>query len=62
MLQLINIYPEVGDVIQFNERYHEIDNVVQEQFLGGIDSKSHSIIVNTHYARISKLSLVERQV
>jgi len=61
MLQLVNIYPEVGDIIWFNERYHEIDNVVQEQFLGGVSNKSHSIIVNTHYSRLSKISLVERQ-
>ena len=61
MLKLVNIYPEVGDIIRFNERYHEIDNVVQEQFLGGIEDKSHSIIVNTHYSRLSKLSFVERQ-
>lgn len=60
MLKLVNLYPENGDIILFNERYHEIDNVVQEQFLGGIDDKSHSIIVNTHYARLSKLSIVER--
>jgi hypothetical protein len=61
-LQLVNLYPEVGDIIEFNKRYHEIDNVVQEQFLGGQPEKSHSIIVNTHYARLSKLSLVKRQV
>ena len=36
MLKIVNLYPEVGDVIRFNERYHEIDNVVQEQMLGGI--------------------------
>lgn len=61
-LKLINIYPEVGDIISFNERYHEIDNTVQEQFLGGIADKSLSIIVNTHYSRLSKLSLVNRQI
>ena len=61
-LKLVNLYPEVGDIVEFNKRYHEIDNVVQEQFLGGISDKSLSIIVNTHYARLSKLSLVERQV
>jgi hypothetical protein len=59
---LINIYPENGDIISFNQRYHEIDNVVQEQFLGGQPEKSFSIICNTHYSRLSKLSLVERQV
>ena len=61
-LQLVNLYPEVGDIIEFNNRYHEIDNVVQEQFLGGVPDKSFSIICNTHYSRLSKLSLVERQI
>lgn len=60
MLKLVNLFPEVGDIIEFNVRYHEIDNVVQEQFLGGISDKSHSIIVNTHYSRLSKLNLVVR--
>lgn len=61
MLKLINIYPEIGDIIKFNERFHEIDNCVQEQLLGGVGEKSWSIIVNTHYARLSKLNFVERQ-
>jgi hypothetical protein len=53
-------FPQIGDMILFNNRYHEIDNVVQEQFLGGQDTKSHSFICNTHYTRLSKLNLVER--
>jgi hypothetical protein len=61
MLKVINLFPEIGDIIMFNERYHEIDNVVQEQFLGGISDKSHSIICNTHYSKLSKLNLVNRQ-
>lgn len=61
MLQLVNFFPETGDIVEFNERYHEIDNVVQEQFLGSIPEKSFSIIVNSHYARLSKLNVVERQ-
>lgn len=61
MLRAINFFPQVGDLVLFNERYHEIDNVVQEQFLGGIDDKSFSIIVNTHYSRLSAVDLVVRQ-
>jgi hypothetical protein len=61
MLKLVNLYPEVGDIIRFNEQYFECDNTVQMQFLGGIEDKSHSVIVNTHYSRLSKLSFVERQ-
>ena len=56
-----NFYPEVGDFILFNERYHEVNNVVQEQFLGGQSNKSHSIICNTHYSRLSQINLVNRQ-
>ena len=62
MLKQFNLFPEVGDLILFNERYHECDNVVQEQFLGGIDDKSHSIVVHTNYTRLSKISLVQRQL
>lgn len=61
MLKSVNLYPETGDIIVFNERYHEIDNIEQEQFLGGIDDKSLSIICDTHYSRLSKLSIFERQ-
>jgi hypothetical protein len=61
MLQQINFFPQVGDLILFNERYHEIDNVVQEQFLAGQPDKSLSIICNTHYSRLSKINLVDRQ-
>lgn len=60
-LQLVNFFPQVGDIVEFNARYHEIDNVVQEQFLGGIPEKSFSIIVNTHYSRLSKLNIANRQ-
>ena len=56
-----DFYPEVGDLILFNDRYHEVDNVVQEQFLGGQSNKSHSIICNTHYSKLSKINLVNRQ-
>lgn len=61
MLKIINLFPEIGDIILFNEKYHEIDNVIVEQLLGGISDKSHSIICNTHYSRLSKINLVNRQ-
>lgn len=60
MLQLVNFYPEIGDIILWNDRYYEIDNVVQEQLLGGQSEKSHSIICNGHYTKISSLNVLER--
>jgi len=62
MCKQVNFFPQIGDIILFNNRYHEIDNVVQEQFLGGQDTKSHSFICNTHYSRLSKLNILERQL
>ena len=61
MLKEVNLFPENGDVVVFNERYHEIDNVIQEQFLGGEPEKSFSILCDTHYSRMSKLSIFPRQ-
>jgi hypothetical protein len=60
-LQKIDFFPQTGDLVLFNERYHEMDDIAQEQFLGGQDDKSFSIIVNTHYTRLSKVDLVNRQ-
>jgi len=56
----LNFYPEIGDMVFWNDRYYEIDNVVQEQLLGGISEKSHSIICNSHYTRITSLNIMER--
>jgi hypothetical protein len=60
MLQQLEFYPEIGDVVFFNDRYYEIDNVVQEQLLGGQPDKSHSIICNTHYTKYTSLNIMER--
>ena len=60
-LQDKSFFPQTGDIVHFNDRFHEIDDVVQEQFLGGIPDKSFSIIVNCHYTSLSKIDLVERQ-
>lgn len=60
MLQQLNFYPEIGDVVFFNDRYYEVDNVVQEQLLGGQSEKSHSIICNTHYTKYTSLNILER--
>jgi len=60
MLKQLEFYPEIGDVVFFNDRYYEIDNVVQEQLLGGQPDKSHSIICNTHYTKYTSLNIMER--
>jgi hypothetical protein len=61
-LKTINLYPEISDVIQYNNQYYTVGNVTQTQFLGNIPDKSLSIIVYANYSRLSGLSLVKRQI
>jgi len=60
MLQQLEFYPEIGDVVFFNDRYYEINNVISEQLLGGQSDKNHSIICNTHYTKYTSLNILER--
>ena len=56
-----NYFPEIGDLFLYNERFYEVDNVIQEQLLAGHPSKSWSFICNTHYTRLSKINTIKRQ-
>ena len=60
MLRQLNFYPQEGDMVFWNDRYFEIDNVVQNQLLGGQPDKSHSIICNSHYTKITSLNVIQR--
>lgn len=67
----IELVPEKGDIIVWNESFFEVDNVVEDQLTVGKDpnygiskgtntyGQSLSIICNTHLTRISKLNIVE---
>lgn len=61
VLENVNLFPETGDIIMFNNRYHEIFNVEQEQFLGGIADKSWSLVCHTFYSRLSNLNIFQPQ-
>ncbi len=61
-LELIGLYPQTGDIIQFNTGYYEIDNANEEQLLNGQPKFMHSIICETHLTRRSSLNIDQRQV
>jgi hypothetical protein len=60
-LHELNFFPEVGDLIAYNERFYEVNDISQEQMLGQQPDKSWSINCKTHYTRLSKLNVVPRQ-
>lgn len=55
-------YPEIGDVIFHNDAYFEIDNVTEDQLIGGRPDEKFSIICSTIMSRRSTLQTEERTV
>jgi hypothetical protein len=66
----LNLFPEIGDIIIFNNNFFEVDALVENQLLLGKDpdyaistgatdfGHSHSIILSTHMSRVEKLNLI----
>jgi len=62
----INVVPEIGDIIEHNLQYYEIDNVFDNQFFAGKNPDTAytgegfgmniSIIVNGHLTRKSRIT------
>ena len=56
------IYPEVGDIVLWENAFFEISNIVENQFLGGQPEKNYSLLSNAHMTRKSKLNILPRQI
>ena len=69
-LIIINLVPEVGDLILFRNNFYEVDSRVENQLIMGRDKdyaistetidvgESFSVLVNTHISRVEKLNLI----
>ena len=53
------VYPEIGDVIFFDQSYYEIDNTTEVQFVGGLPSNNFSVVCSTFMVRKSDLNIEE---
>ena len=60
MLDEKNTYPEIGDIIYFDQSYYEIDNTSEVQFVGGLPSNNFSVVCSTFMVRKSALNIEER--
>jgi hypothetical protein len=59
-LEETGFYPEIGDIIYHNDAYFEIDNIREDQLIGGQTGEKFSIIVNTFMTRRSTIQTEER--
>ena len=69
-LKVLNLVPEVGDVLLFKNNFYEVDTRVENQLILGKDpdyaistgatdfGSSHSIILTGHLSTIEKLNLI----
>jgi hypothetical protein len=62
LLQDVNVYPEVGDIIKYNENYYEIDNVNEVQLIAGRPEYNQAIICETHLTRRTSLNIEETHI
>ncbi len=60
MLEEKNTYPEIGDIIYFDQSYYEINNTTEVQFVGGLPSNNFSVVCSTFMVRKSSLNIEER--
>ena len=62
LCEIKDIYPQIGDIVSWENAYFEIENVVENQFLGGQPEKNYSLLCNAHLSRNSKINLRERNI
>lgn len=62
LLQDVEVYPEVGDIIGYDANYYEIDNVNEVQLIAGRPQFDHSVICSAHLTRRSSLNIEETHV
>jgi hypothetical protein len=53
-------YPEIGDVIFFDNSYYEIDNTSEVQYVGGFPENNFSIVCSTFMVSKATLNIEER--
>lgn len=70
---IANIFPEIGDIVLYNEAYYEVENVNENQLIVGKDNSysysdglenfgsDYSVILRTHYTRGDKLGITQQR-
>ena len=56
----LNFYPEVGDVVDWNDHFWEINSVTEPQLIAGHQGYRHSIVASANRSRLSNLQIEER--
>jgi hypothetical protein len=55
----VNLKPDIGDILKWNDGYFEVKDYNENQLVGGDPTKSHSIVVTGHLTRMPTTNLEE---
>ena len=56
----LNFYPEIGDIVDWNNHYWEINGATEPQLFAGHPNYKHQIKATAHRSRLSSLQIEER--
>ena len=59
-LKEAGFFPEIGDIVDWNDTYFEINGVTEPQIIAGHQNFKHQIFVTAHRSRLSSLQIEER--
>lgn len=62
MLKDVEVYPEVGDILSYNENFYEVDTVQETQLIAGKPQFNQSLVCLAHLTRRSSLNIEETHV
>ena len=56
----LDFFPEVGDIVNWNQHFWEINSVTEPQLIAGHQGFRHNVVANAHRSRLSNLQIEER--
>ena len=57
----LNVRPEIGDILDWNYAYFEINSLNENKLLAGDPDKNHDLVATAHLTKRSRLNIEERQ-
>jgi len=58
----LNFYPEVGDVVDWNDFYWELNGITEPQLVAGHQGYKHQVRATAHRTRLSSVNFDERKM
>ena len=57
MIASRGFYPEIGDVVEWNDAYYTVNAIVENQLIGGQIYKNFSVVITANMTQRDKLQL-----